>query len=196
MANGEHAPGDPWRVLPGQQSILASKVSKYLDKELEVSRLNEIDDWLHWAGRYNNIRPLHRQKLLGREIVITEKTDLHLIWYDNRIFVKPLPAFLLNFEFFEKELCEPVELYKYANGLLWSYTKLIQNESDFRIAKDSQLLPSRDISWKDWTQFFGEVEIQLNQRGPKDRRNKRYHFGELRLNRVNFIYRFLRRGSG
>jgi hypothetical protein len=87
-----------------------------LDKELDVSRLNEIHDWLYWAGRYDNIRPLHRQKLLEREIVITEKTDLHLIWYDNRIFVKPLPAFLLNFGFFEKDLCEPVELHQCANG--------------------------------------------------------------------------------
>jgi hypothetical protein len=73
---------------------------------------------------------------------------------------------------------------------------LIQSESDFRIAKESQLLPSQDINWKDWTRCFGEVEIQLNQRGPKNRRNRRYHFGEPRLNRVNFIYRFLRRGSG
>lgn len=182
-------------MLPGGRTIRLSRLSGHLNAELDVSRLNDIHRYLRLAGRFDNIRALHQQILLHREIVITEKADLHLVWYDSRIFVKPLPAFLLNFEFFETNICNSVELYHNACGILWSYSKLIRHESDFRIAKEAKLLPMEvDISWKAWTRFFEEIDSQLNTPRFNDI-NKRYLFGELRLGRLNFICRFFRGNS-
>ena len=46
---------------------------KYLEWELTVSRLNEVHDYLWLAGRPMSARPLHRQVMLGRDLVITEQ---------------------------------------------------------------------------------------------------------------------------
>jgi hypothetical protein len=59
---------------------------------LTVSRLNEIENRLWLAGRLQNIRPLHCQQLLGRKILMAEQADLHLLWQDDKIFIKPLLA--------------------------------------------------------------------------------------------------------
>ncbi|RYO90471.1 hypothetical protein DL766_007769 [Monosporascus sp. MC13-8B] len=59
----------------------------YLEEELGVGRLHKLTDWLWIAGRPMPPRPLHHQLLLGREIVIAERMDLHLVWSSGRIFL-------------------------------------------------------------------------------------------------------------
>lgn len=43
-------------------------------------------------------RPLHHQLSIERSIVITEHADLHLVWSGNRLFLKPLPTYLMDYD--------------------------------------------------------------------------------------------------
>jgi hypothetical protein len=53
-------------------------------------------------------RPLHYQQAASREIVVVEKMDLHLVWEPNRIYLKPLPRYLLSHSFWRDHLvCKP-----------------------------------------------------------------------------------------
>jgi hypothetical protein len=53
-----------------------------------------------------NINALHRQRVKGREVIVTEEPRLHLVWIHNRIFIKPLPRYLLSYAFWEGYLDE------------------------------------------------------------------------------------------
>jgi hypothetical protein len=68
----------------------------YFEWELDVSRLNEIHEYLWLAARRTAPRPLHRQIMLGREVIITEQADLHLLWREHWLYLKPLPDFLTD----------------------------------------------------------------------------------------------------
>lgn len=152
-------------------------------------------------------RALHHQKLVGREIVVTEQMDMHLVWFKTRIFVKPLPRFLLDPRFWMDCLsckvaclcsaaparssghrveCEEAQLRKCALGFLLSYAALVSHESDLYIAQESRLL-SNKISWIDWKTFVKEI---LKHESIYAHINERYIYGELRLKRLNVVYRF------
>lgn len=165
-------------------------IEDFLKAELSVQRLNVIHNFLWLAGRYGNIRPLHRQKLIQRDIVITENADLHLVWHYSRIFMKPLPLFLLDHAFFNDHLCseskpadETSTLHASACGLLRSYTYLIVHLSDFRIAINSGLLPP-NLEWNTWREFA----VEVRKRTSDTTVNQRYQYGELRATRLNLIY--------
>ncbi|KAK4139726.1 uncharacterized protein C8A04DRAFT_40468 [Dichotomopilus funicola] len=70
-----------------------------LTQELEPTRLHRRIRFLWLAGRPVPPRPLHHQLLIGRDIFVSERIDLHLVWGGGRIFIKPLPRYLLNPEF-------------------------------------------------------------------------------------------------
>jgi hypothetical protein len=93
----------------------------YLEWKLDVSRLNKIHEYLWLAGRPMSARPLHRQVVLDREVVLTEQADLHLVWRESRLFVKPLPEFLIDHLFWKVYLCKNAQLYGRARGFLMSY---------------------------------------------------------------------------
>lgn len=158
---------------------------EYLRSELSVDRLNEIHEWLMIVGRPMPPRPLHVQRIKLREICPTEQMDLHLAWSPKRIYIKPTPRFLLHAGFWEAHLCVNSQLYECAMGFLLSYAALIQHESDFWIAKDAHLLPE-EVTWPRWVLLVREL---LNCRNLTNV-NKRYIYGELRLGRINMIYRF------
>ncbi|KAI9785283.1 MAG: hypothetical protein M1816_000469 [Peltula sp. TS41687] len=157
----------------------------YLRSELNVDRLNGIHDWLWIVGWPMPPRALHLQRMKSREIILTELMDLHLVWSPKHIYVKPIPRFLLDYGFWERHLCGNVRLYKCAMGFLLSYAALIQHESDYKIARETHLLPE-ELTWAQWILL---VEQLLNCRNRSDF-NKRYIYGELRLGRLNMIYRF------
>jgi len=69
---------------------------EFLEQELLVKRINRVQDWLWACGRPMPARPLHYQILLGRNITITENMELHLVWSKDRIFIKPIPLYLLD----------------------------------------------------------------------------------------------------
>ena len=101
--------------------------------------------------------------------------------------MKPLPKFLLNHNFFKDNLCSSVDLHANACGLLHSYTNLVQHRSDFKIAVELGLLPE-EIEWGRWMVFVGEIQEKVNPDTFRQS-NHRYAYGELRLARLNLIYR-------
>lgn len=174
-----------------------------VEKELDLQRLSHIFDWLWVAGRPMPPRPLHYQLLLNREIFVTERMDMHLVWTTGRIFLKPIPRFLLEPCFWKNYLscdktcksmqgcskeCKSQSLRKRAIGFLFSYTALISHESDYYIARDKHLLPS-EVQWQRWRTF---VE-QLGTEHIYPKIDARFFYGELRLSRLNKIYYFSRR---
>ncbi|KAI5802109.1 hypothetical protein FPQ18DRAFT_300252 [Pyronema domesticum] len=179
---GEKIPGNP--IIPPN-----TKLSDYLTKELSVDRINKIHLDLWWAGRPGNIHTLHAQKMMKRDITISENIELHLVWFDSTIFIKPLPAWILDYDFYQKHICSNEKLYLLANGWLVSYTKLVRYPSDFDIAMELKLLPS-GMTWDSWCVLSYKLQKELNDDCTKV--NKRYYYGELRLPRLNHIYRFLR----
>jgi hypothetical protein len=46
----------------------------------------------------------------GRRVTITEKPALHLVWFYERVFVKPLPKYLLSHAFSEHYSLSPLSL--------------------------------------------------------------------------------------
>lgn len=159
----------------------------YLKSDLFTPRLNKIHLYLWLAGLPKPARPFHRQRLLRRTIYPTENPDEHLVWHDASIFIKPLPEYLLDYDFWEQELCSDEALYESAYGLLMSYVWLVRHKSDLRVAIETGLLPE-GISWSNWEAFVTDLNI-----GPENTTssqiNRRYRYGELRLSRLNTLHR-------
>ena len=120
---------------------------------------------------------------MKREIVITEQADLHLTWSESTIFVKPFPRYLGEIA----HLCQVDELHGSACGFLFSYTWLIGRESDFNLGRELGLVPQ--MPWTQWSAYIQDVRRTIDAE-PLDQINRRYLYGELRLPRLNWIYRF------
>jgi hypothetical protein len=162
----------------------------YYTTELRTARLDGIKSYLWLAGLPSCGRPLHRQRLLGRDIIITEDPNEHLVWHKTRIFIKPLPIFLVDLDCWAQKICKTKQLHEAACGFLLSYAWLVRHESDLRIAREKGLLPDF-FDWATWTEFISEflehIDLQsLSGVSP------RYQYGELRLSRLNKIYRITR----
>jgi hypothetical protein len=217
---GQRGETDPADLLPasyrtGKDDIATTEPTlQFLATELSVDRLNIIHKWLWIVGRPMPPRTLqHQYGELGREIVITEDMDMHLVWTSGKVFLKPIPRFLLDPDFWtafilcrsnghqkEHSYCsaEPSacqirqRIISSALGYLHTYSAMIMYESDFRLAKNSGLIPD-DVDWYAWKRFVQ----QLLAAHSFTLVNPRFHYGELRLGRLNKIYRVLRpeRGS-
>lgn len=166
---------------------------QYVTHELDVSRLDTmVADGLLWlAGRLGNVRPLHHQQLLGRRVVVTERLSLHLLWKDKSIFIKPLPLWTLDDGFVSRYVKCNKSAYAAMNGLLITYARLIQYRSDFEIARAEYLLP-QDMQWADWKNItrIRLLKLAVDIAAGQEPCAPRFSFGELRLGRVNLIYRF------
>jgi hypothetical protein len=168
-----------------------SNIQAFLQNDLLVPRLNKMHSYLIVAGWYNTTNPLHRQLLMNRTIVITEQIDLHLLWSSPgkvRILLKPLPNYLFSHSFWIKHICPFPEIHSCALGFLLSYSWLVCYPSDFRIALEEGLI-SPDVKYKDWATFMDSVTSMIDMY-TLEGVNKRYRYGELRLSRINHIYRF------
>lgn len=79
----------------------------HLEREYYSEDLENLapHSWMMSAQSSANISALHRQRVKGRRIIITEDPRLHLVWVNARIFIKPLPAYLLSFVFWSIFLC-------------------------------------------------------------------------------------------
>jgi hypothetical protein len=164
-------------------------LKRFLELELNTPKLDKLFPHLWLAGLARPSRPLHRQKLIGRTILITESPHEHLIWFETYIFIKPLPEYLLNFDFWLEQICSDIELHKAARGFLLSYAWLVRHQSDLRIAKETGLLPEK-IEWSQWTLFLQDCLSHINPE-TLDNVSGRYQFGELRLTRLNMLYRLM-----
>lgn len=155
--------------------------------------------WLWLCGRTVPPRPLHQQLLLERRIIITESLDLHLIWGKDRMFLKPLPRWLIQQTTWEQHLHDRTQssptnqgsirtMRSSALGFLLSYVALIRYESDFYIVKQNHLIPS-ELTWANWKILVCEIL----QRGNRLRSQvaDRFIYGELRLSRLDLVHQFL-----
>ena len=151
----------------------------FLDEELDLQRLTCVLCWIFTAGLPLPPAPLHHQiRVLNRRICLLYRMDMHLIWSKNRIFVKPMPRFLLDPRFRKEHLScrgshsradttqargghlegEPKRQKhrQVALGFMVSYAGLIPTEYDFMIAKERYLMP-QDVEWSDWRVAIGQV---------------------------------------
>ncbi|KAF2015404.1 hypothetical protein BU24DRAFT_432974 [Aaosphaeria arxii CBS 175.79] len=174
--------GDGSRVYPANDDIKG-----FLKSDLDLHRLEQIYGQLWMAGRPLRGRALHRYKMLGFDVYRTQQMDLHLLKYQNRIMMKPLPEWIFDSGFWEKYICDDIELHKSASGFLLSYVWLITTPLDLKFAHEYSLVPL-SITWPWWKNFV-KVFYEKIDCNALDQVNKRYHFGELRLGRVNSIYR-------
>lgn len=176
---------------------------RFIEQEFELNRLHDIMHYLWMAGRPVPPRPLHYQLLLRREIVISERMDMHLVWGRGCIFLKPIPRFLLIPKFWETNLpSDPVDaghenrgsgnhhrsLRECALGFLVSYTALVAHESDFYVAQDKHLIPT-EVTWQKWRVLVRQILTSSNN--VQSEVADRFIYGELRLTRLNLIYFFI-----
>ena len=87
--------------LPGYPLVKwndSLRMKQFLEQELWCKDLEAMAPrlWIMTTFSGANINPLHRQRVTGREIVVIEEPRLHLVWIHNRIFIKPLPRYLLS----------------------------------------------------------------------------------------------------
>lgn len=186
--------------------LLTDEVNTFLSSQLQTPVLDDLYDrlWLAAKKSSQNIDALHVQKIKGREIVPAEDSRLHLIWQHDRIYIKPLPVCLLNYDFWTMHLPKskvPVSTSKYgedssfgvssfdrsiAVGFMRSYALLIKHHLDFVLAKESHLIPD-DVDWVKWSKFI----VHFRNLGD-DQVARRYHYGQLRLSRLQWVVRLFR----
>lgn len=176
------------RFLLGQSISMdeTTKIHDFLCRELYVPRLNDIHKHLWIAGWGESIHPLHWHLMVRRNIVIAEDPDMHLVCTDRVVFVKPLPICLLDYDNYLQHISNHECLSLAARGFLRSYARLVVHESDFLLAQQHNLLP-RDMEWIEWSILAKEL-LEISTASV----NKRYRYGELRLSRLNLIYRIWR----
>jgi small-conductance mechanosensitive channel len=132
---------------------------------------------------------------MNREIIPVENINLHMIWSKGRIYIKPLPRYLLLLSdeeraFTQKYIDASPLLQPYALGLLYSYTALIASPLDLSIAHSKNLLPST-LSWPQWKDLIANLSLTLTPEQPYSKIAPRYIHGELRLSRLNKISRLI-----
>ena len=180
-------------LTAGGQAVTAQTPSgsdtptgQFTVSDLSMTKLNAIHNHLWIAGSYGNLSTLHHQRVILRDIIPSELPQLHLVWFDRKIYVKPLPDCLINQS---RYLTQAFDHSGVVAGFLRSYCGLVRYPLDLVIAKESNLI-SKDVSWEQWATFRDTV---LTKTGDLYI-NKRYEYGELRLNRLDLIYRFTGRG--
>lgn len=73
-----------------QDAVGVNLEQQHYHNEFSQEKLNEIHRHLWSAGSKMNISPLHHQKVLLRKIILSERSDLHLVWFDRIIYIQPL----------------------------------------------------------------------------------------------------------
>ena len=80
--------------------------------------------------RSSHISALHHQAVRGRKVVLTEFPHLHLVWYYDRVFIKPLPGYLLSHAFWQFLQAQDPSLYLAALGFMRTYSYLVRSKTD------------------------------------------------------------------
>jgi hypothetical protein len=178
---------DDERVLQTIERSDSSSFRAYLQHDLNVLRLTKVHKHLWLAGLPQISRTLHSHIMIGRQVLVTERADLHLVWQSNTVYLKPLPDYLMDYSIWKDFLCLDDALFQDAIGILYSYIWLICHKSDLKIAHDHGLL-SKEVDWEKWT-AFSKVVLSCIDRVSLRNVSPRYLYGELRLGRLNLTPR-------
>ncbi|KAJ6021614.1 hypothetical protein N7540_007118 [Penicillium herquei] len=194
-----------FRTADGELALVKSNKQEFLASELSIDRLDNVFEHLWMVGLPIPPRPLHYQLFLQRKIVLCEKMDMHLVWGNDLLFLKPIPRYLLSPTTWETllkcaqgckclhgEKCTPKVQRSIALGFLFTYTALLSFESDFAIAKTKGLLP-HDLSLSQWIEWQKFAEELITPSIYEDI-HRRFQYGELRLGRLNIVYLFTKFG--
>ncbi|KAL8414948.1 hypothetical protein RB594_005958 [Gaeumannomyces avenae] len=213
----QHLASPPIKTcLPGspRTQLEAADMATVLGRELLTKDLDRLSPhlWLVAKQDSTHVSSLTQQIVRGRRITITEDPGLHLVWAYDRVFVKPLPEYLLSHAFWEhylfsdrSPLRDPArrrELRRAARGFLRSYAFLIRHPSDFALATGAvdggaSLIP-RKVRYADFLRFVDKFLPMRVGAAPDDKNSfddedadadlisRRYQFGELRLTRLSF----------
>ncbi|PQE24898.1 subtilisin-like serine protease protein [Rutstroemia sp. NJR-2017a WRK4] len=189
---------DEAQQLPGYPQILlqdATELATFISKDLRTPILEKMSPRLWWMSTQSSahIGPFHHQAVKLRNIIISENPELHLVWYYDRIFIKPLPKYLLSFDFWNIYLMSPAStlglereiIRRSALGFLRTYRYLVCYESDFNIAMEKKLL-LEGTTWESFSKFASDLR-KIDDTDVTGR----YAFGEIRLSRLNFYIKII-----
>jgi hypothetical protein len=194
MANKHGAPQIEAENLPAtfrtKEHVLVLQFSdhRFLDDDLSVKRIEDVLPHLWLVGRPYPARALNIQKVLRREIIPTTDASLHLVWTSEKIYVKALPCYTTTNSFYDQNLV-PSNPHGPALGLLFSYMALVPSELDFAIACDSKLF-HKDYEWQSWRKLTSRILADCPDNEIYRHISKRYIHGELRLSRLDKVYRY------
>jgi hypothetical protein len=113
--------------------------------------------------------------------------DLHLLKFGSHLIIKPLAEYMLSHSFWTSHICASESLHKSACGFLLSYVWLLTTPLDLRLAHELALVPGF-VTWPWWKAFVRDF-VHAVDVNALDTVNARYEFGDLRLGRINSIYR-------
>jgi hypothetical protein len=178
------------QTLPDAPRIpLSSQIIPYCLSDLDTPSLNTLGEKLWWVGPTPELKSLSEQMTLERNICITEDPNMHCIWTENTSFLKPIPAYLCSFAFWEY-LLDPLNdggdeeererLRATALGFLRTYARLVQRRSDFNIAVRNDLVPAK-VEFEEFIRFISSFDNI-----PDSQISIRWRFGELILDALNF----------
>ncbi|KAK1757310.1 hypothetical protein QBC47DRAFT_153965 [Echria macrotheca] len=192
--------------LPGQPRVRLSAFSQhpdpahnqlldYLREEHLTTGLDDLLPYMRYifvqTPSYRHIMPLHHQKAHAREVMVNEKAGLHLVWYYERMFIKPIPAYFYSQAFWDYLRQADEDVFAAAVGFMRSYYYLIQYPIDFEDGCKMRLIPKKpDGHYPTYEEFckFMEPFVQVDD----NHVSRRFHYGELRLTRINrtaFLFR-------
>jgi hypothetical protein len=193
------------QTIPNQllNTLSQDSVDQFLKEELETAILDELHGylWLVATKSGRHIDALHKQVIKQRTVTVAEDPNLHLTWYYNTVYLKPIPHCLLSHTFWRiyvlpnlqgrdiKDIFDTTQLPDHcrtALGFLRSYGFLIEHESDFAIAQAAGLVPNF-VSYIEFQCFIHRFRSL-----PDNAVSIRYHYGQLRLSRLNWAVRLIR----
>jgi len=187
---------DDKNYLPGQPRVRLDEdpdgrkdtLLNYLNESHNTRALDDLLPYMRYiftqTPSYKHTMALNHQRAHAREIKVTEHSGLHLVFYYETIFVKPVPAYFYSPAFWEYLEDADVYLYWACIGFMRSYYMLIKYKLDFDDACQLRLIPEKGNgqmpTYEEWCRFIapfarvGDEHVSL-----------RYHYGELRLTRIN-----------
>jgi hypothetical protein len=88
------------KTLPGYPRIKLRDICNvfdFLEREFYSVDAEQMAGKMWWFSKRDSrsISPIRHQRVKGRNIVVTENPKLHLVWIKGRVFIKPLPEYLL-----------------------------------------------------------------------------------------------------
>lgn len=178
--------------LPGNLLLRpGATISSYLRTLLHPVLLSgSLYRYLWLAGEPHNTRALHELSIDPQchRLIPTTDINQHLVSSGTTLFLKPLPDFLLSHTFWVAAIQPDPVLDASARGLLHSWCLLIPTEESFRIAKKHSLLPRCVRTWQDWAGFVWT--LQRDGALAPEKLDRRYLYGELELEKLDFLRMF------
>ncbi len=159
-------------------------LNEYFRHDLEMRTFDGIQEYLWSATRYNIVEALNELIGLSYSVAISEQSDQHLVSKDQRLYIKPLPEYLLCYSVWESHLCKEEKIYASALGLLRSYFYLVRSKSDLTLAHQASLIPT-EITWQQWTSFTRAAFPKC----ARDSCHPRYKYGVLGASDLTWLLR-------